>query len=199
MALEVRQMLEAVTRIGLLLTQTDQAYERLRRRLDGLSEDEYFWEPVPGCWTIHRGETGRWVTDYAIPDPVPAPVTTIGWRLVHIADCKLMYREYAFGERRLTFPDLIPPNTVAGAIERLEEGHRLLRSDLVGLEDEQLGRPRLTNWGEEWPSWRIFWAMIDHDQHHGAEIGCLRDLYRASRPAGAPAAQSPPDRRFDHR
>jgi hypothetical protein len=88
---------------------------------------------------------------------------------------------------------------VAGAIERLEEGHRLLRSDLVGVEDEQLGQPRLTNWREEWPSWRIFWAMIDHDQHHGAEIGCLRDLYRASRPKSAPAAQRPPDRRFDHR
>jgi len=22
--------------------------------------------------------------------------------------------------------------------------------------------------------------MIDHDAHHGAEIGCLRDLYRAA-------------------
>ncbi len=97
---------------------------------------------------------------------------------------------WAFGERRLTFPDLIPPNIVAGAIGRLQEGHRLLRSDLVGIEDKQLDQPRLTNWGEEWPSWRIFWAMIDHDQHHGAEIGCLRDLYRASRQEGTPGAKA---------
>jgi len=36
----------------------------------------------------------------------------------------------------------------------------------------------LTNWGEKWPAWRIFWAMIEHDLHHGGEIGALRDLYR---------------------
>ncbi|MFQ5436721.1 MAG: hypothetical protein ACE5FD_17830 [Anaerolineae bacterium] len=36
-----------------------------------------------------------------------------------------------------------------------------------------------TIWGEMWPTWRIFWTMASHDLHHGAEIGCLRDLYRA--------------------
>lgn len=33
--------------------------------------------------------------------------------------------------------------------------------------------------GDEWPTWRIFWAMIYHDLHPGAEISCLRDLYEA--------------------
>src|SRR5438034_1822114 len=169
-----------MARLDLLLVQMDEAYERLRRRLEGLTEDEYFWEPVPDCWTVHRDQTGRWVTDYAFPDPVPAPVTTVGWRLVHLADCKVMYHEYAFGAGRLTFPELIAPATVQGAIERLQEGQGLLRSDLVNLEAGQVDGPRLTNWGEPWPAWRIFWAMIDHDLHHGAEISCLRDLYRAS-------------------
>jgi hypothetical protein len=36
----------------------------------------------------------------------------------------------------------------------------------------------MTNWGEEKPTWRIIWTMIEHDVHHGAEIGVLRDLYR---------------------
>ena len=36
----------------------------------------------------------------------------------------------------------------------------------------------MTNWGEEWPTWRVLWTMIDHDLHHGGEIGVLRDLYR---------------------
>ena len=26
----------------------------LRPRLDGLTDDEYFWEPVPGCWTLRH-------------------------------------------------------------------------------------------------------------------------------------------------
>ena len=42
----------------------------------------------------------------------------------------------------------------------------------------------MTNWGEEWPAWRIFWTMIHHDAHHGGEIGALRDLYRVTRSAG---------------
>ena len=27
---------------------------RLRPRLDGLTDDEYFWQPVPVCWTVSR-------------------------------------------------------------------------------------------------------------------------------------------------
>jgi DinB superfamily len=168
-----------MSRVQLLLAEMDEVYGRLRNRLVGLDDDEYFWEPVPGCWTIHRDDAGAWVADYAEPDPEPAPVTTIGWRLVHIADCKLMYHEWAFGPAELTFPDLVAPATAAGAIARLEQGQRLLRSELEGLPDAALDAPRLTNWGERWPAWRIFWTMIDHDGHHGGEIGCLRDLYRA--------------------
>jgi len=79
-----------VARAELLLTQMDEVFARLRQRLDGLTDEEYFWEPVSGCWTVHRDGAGSWVTDYAFPDPTPAPFTTLGWRLVHIADCKIM-------------------------------------------------------------------------------------------------------------
>jgi hypothetical protein len=68
---------------------------------------------------------------------------------------------------------------VADAVARLEEGQALLRADLAGLADADLDAQVPTNWGEQWPAWRIFWTMIHHDAHHGAEIGCLRDLYRA--------------------
>ena len=26
----------------------------LRPRLDGLTDEEYFWEPVPGCWSLRK-------------------------------------------------------------------------------------------------------------------------------------------------
>src|SRR4029079_15389458 len=54
---------------------------------------------------------------------------------------------------------------------------------------------RITNWGEEWPTWRVLWTMIDHDLHHGGEIGALRDLYRERTmttdlvPAGTPTLE----------
>jgi hypothetical protein len=54
------------------------------------------------------------------------------------------------------------------------------------LEDDQLDALVLTNWGERWPAWRIFWTMVDHDSHHGAELGLLRDLYRTASPPSGP-------------
>jgi hypothetical protein len=169
--------------VALLIAEMDEAWETLRRRLEGLTDEGFFWEPVPGCWTVHPDESGRWVEDYAIPAPEPPPFTTIAWRLVHIAACKIMYHEYAFGPGELTWDELDIPHTAADAIAWLEEGHTRLRAALDGLTDSDLEETRLTNWGEPWPTWRIFWTMIHHDAHHGAEIGCLRDLYRIMRNA----------------
>jgi hypothetical protein len=89
-----------------------------------------------------------------------------------------VYHEWAFGPASLTWLTIERPETVEGMVEMLERGHRLLLQDLDGLSgDEDLELPVKTNWGETWPAWRIFWTMIHHDAHHGAEIGCLRDLY----------------------
>ena len=63
---------------------------QLRARLDGLTDDEYFWEPVADCWNVRpRGTgtapiqagSGAMTVDFAFPAPEPAPVTTIAWRL----------------------------------------------------------------------------------------------------------------------
>jgi hypothetical protein len=54
----------------------------------------------------------------------------------------------------------------------------MLVRDLDALDDGDLDREVLTNWGEMWPAKKIFWTMVDHDRHHGGEIGALRDLYR---------------------
>ena len=89
-----------------------------------------------------------------------------------------MYHEYAFGDAKLTFPEIDSAHTAATAIAQLESGHQMLMRDLDGLDDTGLGREVLTNWGERWPTQQIFWTMISHDLHHGGEIGALRDLYR---------------------
>ena len=171
-----------MTRHALLHTALDAAYSRVRTRLDGLTDDEFFWQPVPDCWTIYKEPGGRWTYHYAEPDPQPAPVTTVGWQLVHLATCKLMYHEWAFGPARLTWPELDIPHTASEAMALLDRGQGLLRDDLDALSEEsQLDQPRRTNWGELWPAWRIFWTMIDHDALHGGAIGQLRDLYIWSR------------------
>ena len=156
----------------------NEAWDNLHRVLEGLSDREFFWEPVPNCWRIYQAENSSWTYDYQIPAPEPSPVTTIGWRLVHLASCKEMYYEYAFGAAKRTFPELTIPHTAADAIAWLEQGHALLASALAQATDTTLHQPALTNWGEWFPTWRIFWILISHDIQHGAEIGCLRDLYR---------------------
>jgi len=36
-----------------LISQLDWHWQhQLRPRVDGLTDEEYFWEPVPGCWSI---------------------------------------------------------------------------------------------------------------------------------------------------
>ena len=156
----------------------DGAWRSLRGWVEGLAAEEFLWEPVPDTWTVHPDESGRWILDYAIPDPDPPPVTTIAWRLIHIATCKVMYWEHAFGPGELTWDTIEIPHTVADTMAMLEEGHVRLRRALHSLNDADLGELRPTNWGDRWPTWRIFWVMIAHDLEHGAEIGCLRDLYR---------------------
>jgi hypothetical protein len=168
--------------VELLSTEMTGAFDQLTGRLDGLADEEFFWEPVPDPWTLRWKANGTWGYDYAFPDPDPSPFTTIAWRISHVATCKIMYHEYGFGPRKLTWAELRIPRSVPESVAMLHEGQALLVADVDGLEDADLQAPRSTNWGETWPAWRIFWTMINHDLWHGGEIGVLRDLYRLSLP-----------------
>src|SRR4051794_22540518 len=64
-------------RFGLVLDQFDAAREMAEVRLAGLGDEEFLWEPVPGCWSIRcRTEAttprafgpGEWVLDKGAPD-----------------------------------------------------------------------------------------------------------------------------------
>jgi DinB superfamily len=62
----------------------DFVWPRIRARLDGISDQEYLWEPVPGCWSV-RAHGDIWEVEREVPPPNPPPVTTIAWRTWHIA------------------------------------------------------------------------------------------------------------------
>ena len=71
-----------------LITTFDYVWARLTSRLTRLTDEEYFWEPVSGCWSLRPGDDGRWRLDGGGgggPAPDPVPVTTIAWRLGHLA------------------------------------------------------------------------------------------------------------------
>lgn len=46
-----------------LVLLSDEVWERTRERLDGLTDEEYFWEPAPGCWSVRQRRDGRWAHD----------------------------------------------------------------------------------------------------------------------------------------
>jgi len=67
-------------RLGLLLDQFDHAREMAEVRLTGLGDEEFRWEPVPGCWSLRRRSEavtprafgpGEWVLDLGAAD-IPA-------------------------------------------------------------------------------------------------------------------------------
>ena len=175
------------------------------RVLTGITAEEFFWEPVAGCWTVHRRSnsrgvsvegSGEWVIDYDPSQPQPAPFTTIAWRTLHVASLNYLYWDYAFGSASLSF-DLEMPGDVAEATDWLFGSHQPVQDALADLTDTDLDKLVPTSWGERWPIHRVAMTLVNEQVHHGAEISLLRDLYRFRdslvperlRAAGGPAAR----------
>jgi hypothetical protein len=172
--------------IDILRESFEASCQRLTQTLIRITDAEFFWEPVAGCWTVHRRSeqraksadgSGEWVLDYELPEPQPAPVTTIAWRIVHIAAVNYLYYDYAFGPATASF-DLEMPGSAAVAVDWLRVSQEQLWAVPQQLADDDLGEPRLTNWGDLWSCERIWRTLVDEQVHHGAEISLLRDLYR---------------------
>lgn len=122
----------------------------------------------------------RWVA--------PGGVRPIGEMVSHVAGCKNMYQDHAFGPGRLTWADPraaqnLPDSTSAGIAalrERLLDAQRRLRGSVDALGDDvELLRARKTNWGELKETRWIIKALIEHDLYHAGEINHLRSLRRA--------------------
>lgn len=153
----------------------------LRPRLDGLTDEEYLWEPVPGSWNVHPQPAGPATIDFAYPEPVPAPMTTIAWRLGHIIVGVLAVRNAShFGGPPTTYQDHPYAATAAEALRQLDDAYATWTAGVSSLGEEGLGRavgPAEGPFAEH-----PYAALVLHIHreviHHGAEVLLLRDLYR---------------------
>jgi hypothetical protein len=181
-----------LTRRDLLLAQYNTSYEYLIERLQGLSDAEYQWEPVAGCWSVRRRAeavtphpigAGEWVLDYERAELHPAPVTTLAWRLCHIVYGQRMRCDYTFGTRSLQRDSLALPGSAQEALAWLTESHTAWHTGLEGLNEADLDVVGLSAypWGldPQLPFGAIWWWTNRELIHHGAEIGLLRDLWAA--------------------
>jgi hypothetical protein len=154
----------------------------LRSRFEGLTDDEYRWEPVAGCWNIRPTGDGRYTVDWEQPEPQPPPVTTIGWRLCHMGATLATRVDHHFGPRSLTLADIEWPGTASGGLDLVERAYAGWCKGLEGLGEAGLERrsegPPGTLDGR-FPFADVIQHVNRHLIQHGAEVALLRDLYRA--------------------
>lgn len=161
-------------------------------RLQGLTDDEYLWEPVPGAWSVRVGADGIPALDgRGEAEPDPPPVTTIAWRLVHISagifstrastffgDGSVPADADMFDERH--WPDRLPA-TAADALDTLDRSYRWWRDGLLSMDEQAFVRPLgpRGSFFRDAPMAALALHLNREVMHHGGEIGLLRDLYRA--------------------
>lgn len=171
---------------------------RLRPRLNGLTDEEYFWQPVPDCWTIsRRGEssapvsfgTGDFTFDYDPAAADPQPVTTIAWRLGHVIVGFAETNGSHFGGPPTRESTFSYAGTAAGALQQLDEEYTKWINGVRGLGEQGLARAQGPSQPPEFadaPMARLVLYTSVEAIHHGAEICLLRDLFlRRGQPASS--------------
>jgi hypothetical protein len=165
---------------------------QLRPRLVGLTDEEYFWEPVPGCWNVRRRGTssapitagaGPMTVDFAPGDPQPAPVTTISWRIAHLVVGVFGMRVAShFGGEPMDYLSFDYAPTADLALKQLDDGYATWVAGVRSLGVKGLDRPCGPAEGPfaDHPLSALVLHINREALHHGAEIALLRDLYRAT-------------------
>jgi hypothetical protein len=180
---------------------------QLRPRLDGLTDEEYFWEPVPGMWSVRRRGEGRdpraegfgrpeasgegtapvalgggeFTLDFAWPAPDPVPATTIAWRLSHLIVAVFGLRVGShFGGEPVDYEKYDYPGDAATALAQLDEFYAAWIAGVRGLGADGLARPCGPAEGPyAEASMATLVLHINREAiHHGAEVALLRDLFR---------------------
>lgn len=160
---------------------------QLRARLEGLTDDEYFWSPVPDAWNVRpRGSStapvqagaGDFTIDFAFPQPVPAPFTTIAWRLGHVIVGVLAARNAAhFGAPAASYETWDYAGSAATALDQLDAQLDIWLAGVRSLGNAGLRVP--VGEKEPFPEATVADLVLHiHREliHHLSEVCLLRDL-----------------------
>jgi hypothetical protein len=180
-----KQVLEALLR---------KAFDNVRWLLEDVDEADCFWEPTSPCWSVRRREhaargwgTGDWVCEDSWPPPDPLPVTSIAWRMAHLAAWTDVYRNWTFEDQSLGLFRFEVPGTRDGLAAWLWSAQDRFRAEVDALDDAELADLRPAHYGPQLPIHRLVSGIAVEHIHHGAEVGLLRDLRR-----GRARVQPPP-------
>ena len=163
--------------------------QQLRPRLDGLTDDEYFWQPVADCWSISRrgGSSasepwggGEFVMDHGEAPLGREPVTTIAWRLAHLIVGFAEMSGIHFGGPPLRVSTYHYAGTATEALLQLDHEHEMWVEGVRRPGAEGVTRPQGPTQPPEFadaPMAKLILFSNVEVIHHGAEICLLRDLY----------------------
>jgi DinB superfamily len=180
-----------------LRDQLDVHYRQLfRARVEGLTDEEYLWEPAPGSWSIRpRGTSsapgpigsGDLRRDDAPDELDPAPVTTIAWRIAHVTvECLSTRTMNHFDGPSAHWESWEYTDRAERALAQLDTAYDAWVAGVAGLGEEGLVRPigpAEGPWAES-PYADLVLHINRELIHHGAEICLLRDLYRVRAASG---------------
>jgi hypothetical protein len=166
-----------------------------RPRLDGLTDEEYFFDPSGDgeIWTVHprtpdgerpptaiQGGSGEMVIDFAVPEPDPAPLTTIAWRLGHVIVGVLAVRSHShFGGPPADYMSWDYAATADEALAQLDREYARWIEGVRGWDAEDLQLAVGEAEGDFAAYSRATLVAHIHREliHHLAEIALLRDLW----------------------
>jgi len=161
----------------------------VRRRLHGLTDDEYFWEPAPGCWSVRPRGTGTapvqagaggMTIDFAFPEPDPPPFTTIAWRLGHVIVGVLAMRNAShFGRPPTDYTSFEYAATADEALAQLDTELAIWTEGVASLGEAGLARPCGEAEGPyaQYPMAALVLHIHRELIHHLSEVCLLRDLH----------------------
>lgn len=145
--------------------------DRLRPRLNDLTDNELFWLPISSAQPVESRE----------------PVTTIAWRLAHLVEVLGPPTIPHFKPTTANPPIVDFANSAREALCQLDEAYEgwiadVRRLGVAGLAQPQgaLSPPQFA----DFPLARKVMYVHVEVIHHGAEVCLLRDLYAANSASG---------------
>ena len=120
----------------------------------------------------------------------PGGARPIAEMVSHLAACKNMYGNHAFGDATLTWSDPLADQKrmknatdaeIASLLRFIHDAHARLRAAVDALgDDAELRRMRRANWGDLMETRWLIKATIEHDLYHAGEINRLRSLRQSN-------------------
>ena len=183
-------------RLKPFLAQWDYIVEVLFGRMEGLTDEEFLWEPAEDVWTV-RLVDGRPTPGSEVwaPTPEAAPPRTIAWTLGHLGDGVATRADWLVGGHSRRMGDVAWPMRAADGLVFARSGLDAWRNGLAAMTDVDLdtvGRSAYPDGLDPTlPLMEIVWWVNKELVFHAGEAWLMRDLHAATngrRPTRPPVA-----------